>query len=1036
MASSSLRAVLTGDFLNRLGNTNTSSLTRGSTKSILSPSSTTNISNSLRIGTRTLTTAVDNLNLVSSVLNLSRTSLQELGKITDELIEIAEQGTKSGQSKQERANLQRRFDKAAKEFNDIFEGAHINDIEYLEKDSLQQLFEDAGLDVDTSYSIATVFEAFVLSPGDKSFASEEIKSERPISIPIGAYSGEKQVIKHEVMHTDSFLYDSNQGLVSSFANHIVAEDVNGDSSGDDTFNVLAVENIETMLQPGLTDHIELKAVSAEGYSVFVSSDDFLGTNVGGDAQLFISDKAGNVIQQLTSFSDLTVGASRIMSVDISADGKSVLVDYEDTTNSGYLELYQVSSFGDSPASVSTTMVDSIATTAAYSDVHINENGTQIIYTERGSSSSLNIYDVAGTTYSSFVKPTATKSTYDFYSTDVIGIVHWNTGDPEGEGTVSTYDIKNTTLNSAVGTISSIDVTKVAFVENAERLVYANEGGGRVGMYTLGALGTSLAETGPQFFVDAGDNIVTLSAAQRADNGLIDVGIIVNDSSGGDRDFLVLENENDETLTSREIFNQVTSDPHSAYVTSVGNVIESTDETYDYNNGYRSIGFEIEAGQSVSVRTTFQDVLSDGEAFLNGGVDAVLAVDSQSGYALIRSAEDFLGYNQFHYDQVYVVDRAGKVISQVSDNDGTEKYNVSDIGVGGRKIALGVSDLSNGGKRIDLISLSKFGTDPSTHSVTTAQTFTGNSIIANVKMEKNGTHVLYSGRNNGTLIANAYTVAGGVIEEFGSNFSMLAGNYGFIDTNVFATVRENDSGTYDIVSYDLNKSSYEVLESGINAIPNYQGLTADQTRAGYAIVYNDEGVDQIGIISSKFTDEVREFYQQSQGDTPTIFSIAEKNDGTIYLGIGGELHNRSSDPTAKFHRFEITSESISVGENFSTTTKEYNSVFDVDRTILTRPDAYQMLADLNELADQIGDNLEAIDGAQDTLAQNIELVRSLGQAFINQSEQISSEDEADSVAQKIRQLVTTDARSALTQAENLESIIVAALTADPTSITGS
>jgi hypothetical protein len=111
--------------------------------------------------------------------------------------------------------------------------------------------------------------------------------------------------------------------------------------------------------------------------------------------------------------------------------------------------------------------------------------------------------------------------------------------------------------------------------------------------------------------------------------------------------------------------------------------------------------------------------------------------------------------------------------------------------------------------------------------------------------------------------------------------------------------------------------------------------------------------------------------------------------------------------------------------------QYDTLFETERTIRSRPASYEMLADLKELKNQIAKNQKAIDNAIEVVAQNADLVRAAGFSFLKLSNSVTSET-AEEVAKKIQRDIRRDAPAALNQLENLEAMTVAALTLESTS----
>lgn len=163
----------------------------------------------------------------------------------------------------------------------------------------------------------------------------------------------------------------------------------------------------------------------------------------------------------------------------------------------------------------------------------------------------------------------------------------------------------------------------------------------------------------------------------------------------------------------------------------------------------------------------------------------------------------------------------------------------------------------------------------------------------------------------------------------------------------------------------------------------------------------------------------------------VVGLDEENSTTISdvfkkFKVPSEDDTLASDEAQGPRPVEIPAQAYSATAAF---TVDYEKVFDDEVTINTRPNAYKVLADLNALKDQITGNMKALDNGIEVIGKNIDLVRSAGLAFLELSEQITTEDDADAVAKQLNRMIKADAPAALSQAENLESIVVAALSLD-------
>ena len=102
---------------------------------------------------------------------------------------------------------------------------------------------------------------------------------------------------------------------------------------------------------------------------------------------------------------------------------------------------------------------------------------------------------------------------------------------------------------------------------------------------------------------------------------------------------------------------------------------------------------------------------------------------------------------------------------------------------------------------------------------------------------------------------------------------------------------------------------------------------------------------------------------------------------------------------------------------------YTGLFDPNRHINNRPEAYRVGTDLAALKEQIKRNIAALGDASVIVQQNTTLARQVGYAFLNASENqnITTMAEASTY---IQQYVTNQAGSTLPQADDLQNLAVA------------
>lgn len=127
-------------------------------------------------------------------------------------------------------------------------------------------------------------------------------------------------------------------------------------------------------------------------------------------------------------------------------------------------------------------------------------------------------------------------------------------------------------------------------------------------------------------------------------------------------------------------------------------------------------------------------------------------------------------------------------------------------------------------------------------------------------------------------------------------------------------------------------------------------------------------------------------------------------------------------------------SSTIQDNVLGKPREFADLFDERRHIKTRPEAYQMLADLKALKDQITENIDASEKVGKFLTDNISVVRAAGFAFLNAASdtRIASISDADQLANEVRAKIRANPGVALAQIGNLEAITVASLVLDSTS----
>ena len=134
---------------------------------------------------------------------------------------------------------------------------------------------------------------------------------------------------------------------------------------------------------------------------------------------------------------------------------------------------------------------------------------------------------------------------------------------------------------------------------------------------------------------------------------------------------------------------------------------------------------------------------------------------------------------------------------------------------------------------------------------------------------------------------------------------------------------------------------------------------------------------------------------------------------------------ASDEVKARKAVNIPADAFLVPVETSTQTTTYDTIFDEDRTLKKRPEAYRIQADLKELRNQISENVKALGGTREMIIKNMDLVRAAGLSFLDGSNLNSIED-AEAAAKYLQREIRRRAPGSLSQLENLEPITIATL----------
>ena len=307
MSSIGLTTSTTQTLIGRFSSISSSSSSDSLRKAIQGQSDSTSISATLRTGARTYATAIQGLNSLVAFTNLSETSLEKLGDMTDKMINLADRAAKSSTGDTTRRSLEIEFRKLAHEFETTIENAEVGDQNYLTRDGLVELFGRMGLDEETSSSVAAHFEKFALVKRDDSLASEYNRGPRPVPISVEVPGKEFEE-----------LFDPARTLANRGNAVKLAVDLR-ELRSQITENLLTMDKAQEFLQ----ENIDL--VRATGLAMLELSDqvgsETDASKVARDLNQLIRAKAPGVLSQAENLDPITVATLALASGAASLTGE-------------------------------------------------------------------------------------------------------------------------------------------------------------------------------------------------------------------------------------------------------------------------------------------------------------------------------------------------------------------------------------------------------------------------------------------------------------------------------------------------------------------------------------------------------------------------------------------------------------------------------------------------------------------------------------------------------------------------------------------
>lgn len=415
---------------------------------------------------------------------------------------------------------------------------------------------------------------------------------------------------------------------------------------------------------------------------------------------------------------------------------------------------------------------------------------------------------------------------------------------------------------------------------------------------------------------------------------------------------------------------------------------------------------------------------------------LLAVDEDTGYAIIESNTNILGYNPTGRRNLFVVDPSGEIVQQLTTNTlaGVTYTDAAISSFAGGSDPVVVFNETNGtSETIAMVTISGIGVNPA--DLTSQDIESGTSMgFTSLDITDGGESILFRASASGSEAVYLWDVLG-----TSYNSDLLSYNTA-IDVGFIAQGDDYSASMVGIHSSDGRLIS--VAYSGGTAFSEIDSGTfgaVEFSADGYIAVDNTafERVDVITVSPGGGFASKETILSYGVGDSITKLSIAPGFNGDRYnIGIVGNLGTLSGDTDTELYRISTNPQATTGPRRDRSTPDLYdeisgeqlNALFNEESSIGTRSGAFRVLKDLKTLKSQIDKNVVALDAAHTAIENNIKLVRTAGKAMLELAEQVNSETDADDLASILRAKIRAGGNQAiLAQAGNLNAISVAALT---------
>lgn len=981
-----LDRIVTPTFLKRFQTSKSSgapSLSSGGASSV-------NWSKTLQAGSYVYTSAVKNITYAAGIANKTKDSLEKLQAVTDKLIGIAQKATDTAIGSQSRSRLQRQFNKYAEEFREVVKESAKEIEDPLTLEGLTAVLQKIGLDPEKSATIAESISRFLtaeeegakfssssVTAAEKSHLAADGIEKKNVRVPKNLYGsvtlpGTPPTIVPESFTTEwvtnGAAVSIEQGVVSA-AGALALTNPSLEMVTE-TYRYSSLGGATA--DPGLAGICEYNQSS--GYMVISSTADYLGQNPLNNQELFIVDGSGNVLHQLT-----TDNTGWPADVAISDDGHTVIftetLSSESRTES---VMITVGNFGEQPGGTRTVLP--YAGQIESADINSSGDG-DVAATSTGE-----VYFRMNGILDVDLSVTGATSGAGFISSDTIAFSNGSSiytyTYANGGSYSSIYD------GSVVGDIATLENGYIGFYDGTDYRV-------------IDSSGSEVLSVGPGDVTYGSPKLIERDGAP-----------VLAFQTIGDGYTRVYEySQADGLIQQAEVSD---GDLTTPWLTTAGEVI-----------GLKSAQIFTDGPQRLVHYGTGDTVLSTSRP-----ID-LIAVEASSGYTLIQSSEDLIaGQNALGVNQLFLLDAAGNVLHQVTDNStASMTFANAAIAADGKTIAYSYYDGSSL-MGVDKLVIGTYGAQAGGAKTSIVSAGTA---VEEVEMTRDGRYV-------------AWRTSDGNFQVYDSSDAGLTGisdavGIGFLDDHTLAVLRNADlvGNPETVQAFDVDTGTWgSVLFSGGN-LKGYERFTTlekGSESTGYFVIdknWGEPDQNDVYLYDANGT-LIKKLFEGDASNSTTgmdnVITLAHNGNGGVVAGIMASAPSIGVG-NPHLYKFEYTPEHVSdpgtegkTVRRFSSSGRKSPSV--LKGNILNPVDAYKTLQDLKTLKEQLVANVEAVDDLLEVLDQNFRLARAAYLAMSKVESGLKGSEDAEKVAALLRERIRSEARTALSQAENLDPLAAAAL----------